>query len=139
MMAPRSASCVRRGLRGAVIVATLAIAGIRLGAEPVSLIRNNGSSVNRVDLVILGDGYTASDIASGKYAQDIETFVTSLFQQEPYREYQRFYNVRRIDVTSAESGADHPDIGVFRNTALDAVQLQRHRTPDLVNQAKVNT
>ena len=37
-------------------------------AEPVTTIRNNGSSLNRLDLVVLGDGYTAAELSSGKYA-----------------------------------------------------------------------
>jgi len=134
-----STSSLRHGLRTAAIVAALAIVGIRVDAEPVSIIRNNGSSANRVDVVILGDGYSAADIASGKYAADVETFVTGMFQQEPHREYQRFFNVRRIDVTSAESGVDHPASGVYRDTALDATYncsgIQRLIC---VNQSKVN-
>ena len=89
-------------------------------AEPVSPVRSNGPSSNRVDLVILGDGYTATDIASGKYANDVDAVVVGIFGQAPYTEYQRYYNVVRVDVTSVDSGADHPASGVFKNTALDA-------------------
>jgi hypothetical protein len=88
--------------------------------EPVTTIRANGDSANRVDIVILGDGYTASEMA--KYASDVEVFVQGMFLQDPLREYQRYFNVHRIDVTSSESGADHPEQipAVFRDTALDA-------------------
>ena len=88
-------------------------------AEPVTAVRLNGSS-NRVDIVVLGDGYTSAEIASGKYANDVETFVQRIFAQEPYLEYQEFFNVRRVDVTSAESGSDHPELGIARTTALDS-------------------
>ncbi|MEO7272624.1 MAG: M64 family metallopeptidase, partial [Vicinamibacterales bacterium] len=88
-------------------------------AEPVTAVRFSGSGANRVDVVILGDGYTAAEIASGKYATDIETFVQRVFAQEPYLEYQAYFNVRRVDVTSVESGSDHPELGTARNTALD--------------------
>ena len=89
-------------------------------AAPVTMIRNNGSSANRVDIVVLGDGYTSTDIASGLYAQQVESFIQGLFAEDPSLEYQNFYNVWRVDVTSAESGVDHPELGVFKNTALDA-------------------
>ncbi|MBM4277117.1 MAG: S-layer homology domain-containing protein [Candidatus Cloacimonetes bacterium] len=108
--------------------------------EPVTTIRNNGDPSNRLDLVILGDGYTASEL--GKYATDVETFVQGLFTQEPFREYQRFFNVHRVDVTSNESGADHPERNppVYRDTALDATyycySIQRLIC---VNTSKVNT
>ncbi len=92
---------------------------VPVAAEPVTTIRNSGPSSNRVDLVVLGDGYTAADLASGKYANDVQTFMNGVFAQEPYLEYHGYFNVHRVDVTSAESGADHPPT-VLRNTALDA-------------------
>jgi hypothetical protein len=107
--------------------------------EPVTTIRNNGSSANRVDVVILGDGYTASELS--KYATDVESFVQALFTQDPFREYQQYFNVHRVDVTSSESGADHPERNppLFRNTALDAsyncANIQRLIC---VNETKVN-
>jgi hypothetical protein len=87
-------------------------------AEPVQTIVNNGDPANRVDIVILGDGYTAAEMS--KYQSDIQQFVQLMFQQEPLKEYQRFFNVHRIDVVSAESGADHPENGTSRNTAFDS-------------------
>jgi hypothetical protein len=58
----------------------------------------------------------------GKYATDVETFIQGLFAQEPFKEYQRYFNVHRVDVTSNQSGADHPERNpsVFVDTALDA-------------------
>ncbi len=103
-------------------------------AEPVTMIRNNGSSANRVDLVILGDGYTQAEIDSGKYANDVEAFVQGMFAEEPYREYQNYFNVSRVDVVSNESGADHPDAvrrssGTRRSTAT--YNCSRHPAIDL--------
>ena len=106
----------------AILLCAIAVlaTGAAAQAEPVTAVRLSGSSTNRVDIVILGDGYTAAEIASGKYAADIETFVQRVLAQEPYLEYQSYFNVRRVDVTSAESGSDHPELGTFRNTALDS-------------------
>ena len=89
-------------------------------AEPVTVIRDNGDSANRVDIVILGDGYTAGEL--DRYAADVEAFVDALFAQEPFKEYQRYFNVHRIDVVSLESGADHPERTppTFKDTAFDA-------------------
>ena len=52
-------------------------------AEPVTTIRNNGDSGNRVDIAIMGDGYTAGELA--KYATDIETFVQGLLRKNRSR------------------------------------------------------
>lgn len=85
-------------------------------AVPFETIMNNGDSQNRVDIAIVGDGYTAAEMA--KYRADVQQFIGAVFAQEPYKEYQRYFNVRRLDVTSNQSGADHPP--VFRDTAFNS-------------------
>lgn len=57
-----------------------------------------------------------------KYATDVENAVQGFFAQEPFKEYQRYFNVHRVDVTSAESGADHPEDvpPTSKDTAFDA-------------------
>ncbi|MGA9773285.1 MAG: M64 family metallopeptidase [Blastocatellia bacterium] len=89
-------------------------------AESFETIVSNGSPQNRVDIAILGDGYTASQMQ--QYRADVQNFIQGVFAQEPYREYSRYYNVHRIDVISSQSGADHPERNpaVFVNTAFDA-------------------
>ena len=87
-------------------------------AEPVTTILNNGSAANRIDIVILGDGYTAQQLQL--YADAVQTFVDGFFAQEPFKEYKRYFNVHRIDVVSNQSGADHPENDQFRDTALGA-------------------
>lgn len=89
-------------------------------AEPFETIINNGSAANRVDITILGDGYTEAEMQ--KYRDDVQALMTHFFNNDPFREYRNFFNVHRIDVISSESGADHPERSpaIFVNTALDA-------------------
>ena len=89
-------------------------------AEPVVTVRTNGDSANRVDIAIVGDGYTASEM--GKYANDVETLLVGFFAEEPLLEYRRYFNVHRVDVISNQSGADHPERTppIERDTAFDA-------------------
>ena len=87
-------------------------------AEPLTTIRDNGDPSNRVDIVILGDGYTAPELA--KYVSDVETAINGFFAQPPFNEYQSYFNVHRVDVVSNESGADHPERGEYKDTAFDA-------------------
>ncbi len=117
-----------------IVVLALLLASVPLDVwgEPVTTIRNNGNPDNRVDLVILGDGYTAGELT--KYAADVEAIVQGFFADEAFREYQRYFNVHRIDMTSNQSGADHPDRTpqVFRDTAVDATyQLRGYSAVDL--------
>jgi hypothetical protein len=89
-------------------------------AVPTTPLVNHGSSSNRVDLVIIGDGYTTTDLGNGLLARDAARAMASIFSKQPYAEYEPYFNVWRVDLASPESGADHPRAGVFRATALDA-------------------
>lgn len=100
------------------IAAALVLAAAVVFAEPVTVLQQSGSSTNRLDLVVLGDGYTAAEL--GKYANDVNTFLSSVFLQQPWAEYRPLMNVYRVDVTSAESGASHPENNVTKTTALGA-------------------
>ena len=109
-------------------------------AEPVETIIDNGTASNRVDITILGDGYTAEEMQ--KYRDDVQTLMAQFFNNDPFREYRSFFNVHRIDVISSQSGADHPERfpALFVNTALDAT-YNCNATQRLVcvNFSKVNT
>ncbi|WP_167546580.1 M64 family metallopeptidase [Stieleria maiorica] len=82
---------------------------------------DNGPSDNRVDLVILGDGYTASQIDT-VYANHVNGMLEYLFNagQDPYPRYANFFNAHRINTVSNESGADQPPNEIFVDTAFDA-------------------
>ena len=101
-----------------LLVLALELFCINAKAESVTKLVNNGDSSNRVDIVILGDGYTAGEL--NKFKTDADSVVTSFFNEEPFKEYQNYFNVSRIDVISTESGADHPSRGEYKDTALDA-------------------
>ena len=101
----------------AAAVCCLAVV-VRAVAEPVTVVRTSGPDDNRINFVILGDGYTSGELT--KYSTDVDLLLADLFRESPFAEYLFFFNVRRIDVVSNESGADHPADGVFRDTALGA-------------------
>jgi IgA Peptidase M64 len=84
---------------------------------------NNGPPSNRVDIVFLGDGYTASEL--GVYQTHINSMMNHFFNEgeEPFPRYHNYFNAHRIDVISQQSGADDPSVGYFVNTALDARYL----------------
>ncbi len=87
----------------------------RLAAETRSA--RHGDAANRIDLVILGDGYTASEDRS--YALHAAFATSTLFDWEPFASYESFFNVHRITVISNESGVDNdPTEGIERDTAL---------------------
>lgn len=87
-------------------------------SAPVTTILNNGPSANRVDLVFVGDGYQAGQMAA--YETHVQTAMTALFDQEPFKTYKPLFNAHRVTVISTDSGVDNdPTQGILRNTALD--------------------
>lgn len=61
---------------------------------------NNGG----INIVLLGDGFNAKDIASGKYLNDIKQEVEYFFGIEPYKTYRDYFNVYTAIPLSTESG-----------------------------------
>ena len=59
---------------------------------------------NGVDLVLIGDGYMASEITSGEYQNDMEEAMACFFDMEPYKTYAAYFNVYVVFAISDESG-----------------------------------
>lgn len=72
---------------------------------------NNGG----IDILFVGDGYDAEDIANGTYYNDMQEEMTYFFAVEPYKTYRNYFNVSAAVAMSYESGVvDSPD--KWRNT-----------------------
>lgn len=61
---------------------------------------NNGG----INIVLLGDGFNAKDIASGEYLKAIKQEVEYFFGIEPYKTYRNYFNVYTAFPLSTESG-----------------------------------
>lgn len=73
---------------------------------------------NRIDVVFVGDGYTASQQAL--FQSDVDAIEADLFQYEPFITYKPFFRIQRVEVISNDSGVDNdPTQGIERDTALD--------------------
>jgi hypothetical protein len=83
---------------------------------PVREVLNNGAPAEKVDVLVLGDGYAANEMT--KFAKDVDEFVTTLFATEPFTSRKNEFNVWRIDVVSPESGIDIPDLNIWKNNPL---------------------
>jgi IgA Peptidase M64 len=64
------------------------------------------NSGNRVDLLVMGDGYTTAQ--SAKFATDAAGVIANFFGLSPYSAYQSFFNTDTVFTASSQSGADHP-------------------------------
>ena len=83
------------------------IAVLLLNAQKfkVDTIHYSGPTENRVNLVILGDGYTSAEQA--KFLSDANTIKTKFLETSPYTEYKNYFNVFAVEVISTQSGASH--------------------------------
>jgi len=82
---------------------TIARADLRAaGTAPTVDIRRTGDPANRITLVLLGDGYTADQ--QDLFRQQADRAWRALMDIEPFRSYQGFFNIRRVEVVSPVSG-----------------------------------
>ncbi|WP_329488750.1 M64 family metallopeptidase [Kitasatospora sp. NBC_01246] len=72
------------------------------GAAPTVDIRRTGDPANRITLVLLGDGYSADE--QELFRAQADRAWRALMEIEPFRSYQGFFNIRRVEVVSADSG-----------------------------------
>ena len=78
----------------------------QIGDGSRMLLHTNGNSANRVDLLIMGDGYTSAQAAL--FATDAAGLETSFFSISPYAEYRNYVNTSALFTASVQAGADHP-------------------------------
>ena len=90
---------------------------------------DNGSDFNKLVWVIMGDGYTESQLDDFHF--DAIEVLFSVLLTPPWLNYISYLNVYLIDVTSDESGADHPYHEIYVDTALDA-SYSSHKTERLL-------
>jgi len=78
----------------------------------------SGDPHGRVDLAILGEGYTAAEEA--KFRADLERFTKILLAAEPYATLKDRFNIRGVFAPSQDSGISEPSHGAYRRTPLGA-------------------
>jgi len=86
-------------------------------AKPIA-IRSNGDSAGKVDLLLLGDGYTAAEM--GKFEARARELADYLFSVSPFKERANDFNVWALAVPVPESGISRPSTGIQRATATGA-------------------
>jgi hypothetical protein len=85
---------------------------------PLVTLLQNGPSASKVDLLILGDGYTAAE--REKFVRDAKHLVEILFATSPFKEHQADFNVWGLCPPAAESGISRPSTGVHRRSPIGA-------------------
>ena len=77
----------------------------------------SGAPHSKVDIVIIGDGYTTGEYK--KFDRDLKRFTKVLLNQEPFKKYKDRFNIRGVFKASADSGIDEPGVNVYKRTVLN--------------------
>ena len=108
------------GLMGAVLTGAVpsAAAPEEVGSATVVPLQVTGDPEDRLNLIILGDGYTAEEMQ--QFRDDVDKHLNVQWSIEPFRSYRDYFNVYMIEIVSGESGisCDPDDGNVRRDTPL---------------------
>jgi hypothetical protein len=88
------------------------------GSATVVPIQITGPPSERLNLVILGDGYQADE--QDEFRADVDRNLNVQWSIEPFRSYRHYFNVYRLEIVSQDSGisCDPDDGNIRRNTPL---------------------
>ncbi len=76
----------------------------------------NGSAENKVDILVLGDGYREDD--AKQFKKNAKHLINVLFETEPFKSRKSDFNVWAIDVFSDETGLSNPRQNIWKRSSL---------------------
>jgi hypothetical protein len=82
----------------------------------VDIIVENGPADQKVDVVILGDGYSNDEME--KFRKDATRLSVFLMGAEPFRSRSKDFNIRAVETPAVSSGVSKPHHGIFKRTPL---------------------
>ena len=85
-------------------------------SKKVYLILDNGPADKKVDLLIMGDGYTEEEME--KFRKDAKRLSGFMMNTEPFKKHAAAFNIRAIETPSSVSGVNKPHHGIFKRTPL---------------------
>jgi hypothetical protein len=95
---------------------------------PLQRLHVSGDPSHKVDVVILGDGYSREE--TGKFTADAKRLIEKFFHYSPFREREADFNFWGINPTADQSGVNRPSNGTFRfspsGTTYDAFRAERY-------------
>src|SRR5258706_453326 len=85
-----------------------------------------GDPATKVDLLLLGDGYTKAE--AKKFEADARRLTAVLFSTSPFKEHASDFNVWGLCPAANESGISRPSTGVYRDSlaTYDAFGSERY-------------
>jgi hypothetical protein len=87
-------------------------------AGPLIKLHESGNPSTKLDLLILGDGYTVAERV--KFEADARRLLRALFATSPFKERRNDINVWGLVPASRQSGISRPSQHVFKRTPIGA-------------------
>jgi hypothetical protein len=84
----------------------------------VEKVVDNGLPFEKVDVLILGDGYAKKD--QKKFRKDVQRYTDVLFSSTPFDKRKKDFNIWTIEVISNDSGIDEPRKNIWTDNTLGA-------------------
>ncbi len=93
---------------------------------PLIPIQKMGDPATKVDLLLLGDGYTSREL--GKFQADARRLIAVLFSTSPFKEHRSDFNVWGLCPPASQSGISRPSTGIYRDSlsTYDAFGSERY-------------
>ena len=96
--------------------------------DQVTPIEYNGDPASKVDLLLLGDGYTADE--KEDFLEKAREMAEALFASEPFKSRRDDFNVWALAPAATISGISRPSTGIYRDsplgTSYDAFRSRRY-------------
>jgi hypothetical protein len=87
-------------------------------AREIVVIHEGGDPAQKVDLLLLGDGYTEKE--QGAFLARARELINVLFATPPFRERRDDFNVWALAPAAAESGVSRPSTKTYRDSPVGA-------------------
>ena len=91
-------------------------AGALASAGRLMKLHERGDPATKLDLLVLGDGYTAAE--RGKFERDARRMLAVLFATSPFKERENDINVWGLVPASTDSGISSPSQKIYKRTAF---------------------
>ena len=88
------------------------------GEAPYRVLYHSGDPREKIDVVILAEGYTAAEME--QFYADAQTAVDNLFAHKAFAEMKDRFNIVALGAPSQDSGVSVPREGVWKRTVVDS-------------------
>ena len=102
------------------VAQALSNAALAPGPIGVHKIRDTGPDGNRLVIVIMGDGYTSTDLSAGAFESAAASLGAAIEAKSPWNVLFAATNMYRVDIESNQQGADNEVFGIYKDTYLNS-------------------